>query len=108
MSPVQRAEVGHRPVKTGQLSQARSERGRRAKCHAKQDFDLKEGLDGSIPLRLLAATLPGWQIFPHRRAIKTDGQRSLLPQRLIVVVPDSRLVDRLRGYAHARRLTLWI
>lgn len=96
LAAAQRAEIGHRSVKTGQLQQARDEPRCSPKLHPKEDFDRQAHLDGCSAVGLLAATPPGGRGFPLHRRIKPDRQRSTLPQRLVIVMPVRGLVDCLR------------
>lgn len=93
LAAAQRAGIGHGPVETGQLQQARDESSRLPKRQAKEDFDRQAHLDGSSAVGLLAATPPGGRGFPLHRRIKPDRQRSTLPQRLVIVMPVRGLVD---------------
>ena len=62
LTPGQRAEVRHRPVEANQPQQALDEPGRLPECHAEKNLHRQAGLNSSVTVGLLTATLnrPGF------------------------------------------------
>lgn len=104
----QGAEVRHGPAKAGQFQQARNEPYRLAEWQPDEDLEGQAGLDRGVAIGLLATATPGRYRLPLHRGIEPDGQRSALPQRMIVALPVGRLVCRLRRSAHVEQLACWI
>lgn len=103
----QGAEV-RRPAKAGQFQQARNEPCRLAEWQPEEDLEGQAGLDRGVAIGLLASAPPGRHRLPLHRGIEPYGQRTAMPQRLIVALPVGRLACSLQRSAHAAQLACWI
>jgi hypothetical protein len=117
----QSAEIGHIPVQADQPSQALDEPGRLPQRHPEQDFHRQAGLDGSVTVDGLSATLAGGlrsqhhvRIKPALRRLQTiayrpmDRQRSAALEHFVIRGPVQGSVRRYIRFAHQPQLSRWM